>query len=311
VLANSPVASPEDLTRPCFLDDPQYTSIFPSDLDKPFLDGAFASTGYFDLSSPVTSADATSWRPDTTAPSAQPSWGNANSVDPCMMVDNTTGCDMFNPWQAQMDRTAIDDVMRQYALSTSNRPPRTPSLCSSDGSYNDTSGPDAVAPEQASPHLSTSVASNRRGRQHRVTNGVKRTRGALNTTNPDGRECVARRAAKSVPHSKVERKRSYNSGEDEATSQMRAKKAHSAVERRYRENLNGKITELHCTLLATEFSSWLSDDEGAKLLNRPKEELSKIRKSDVLVNAMIYIHQSEIEMRHMSEEIRRLRGQPG
>ena len=94
-------------------------------------------------------------------------------------------------------------------------------------------------------------------------------RGALKTTNPDNRECIARRAAKSVPHSKVERKRSCNSSEDKATSQIRAKKAHSAVER---ENLNSKIMDLHRTLLATEFGSWSSDGEDVKLLDLKKEE---------------------------------------
>ena len=222
------------------------------------------------------------------------------------MVDSTDGSDTFNPWQAQMDGTAIDEVMRQCALSVSNRASRTPSLCSSD-----TSRSGVVTPEQASPHPSTSVASGRLRKQPGLSNGVRRTRGALKTTNPDSRECVARRAAKSVRHSKVERKRSYSSDEDKTTSQMQAKKAHSAVERRYRENLNGKIMELHRTLLATEFSSCFSHDEGVKLLDRPNEDWSKIHKSDVLVNAMAYVHQSEIEMRHMSAEIRRLKGQPG
>jgi hypothetical protein len=308
VLANSFVASSENLTHPCLHDMPLYSPILPSDLGEPFLDGAFAPTSYFDLSTPITLANAT-LGPDTTIPSAQLSWSNANS-DPGMILDSTDGFDMHNPWQAQMDGTAIDEVMRQYTMSVSNRAPRTPSLCSSDEGYSDTSGSGAVTPEQASPHPSISVASNRLGKQPGVTNGPKRTRGALKTTNSDSRECTTRRAAKSVPYSKVERKRSCNSGEDEATSQIRAKQAHSVVERRYRENLNGKIMDLHRTLLATEFSSWFSGDENVKLLDL-KEEWSKIRKSDVLVNAMTYIHQSEIQMRHMSEEIRRLRGQSG
>ena len=303
VLADSFVASPDYL-----LDVPQYSSILPSNLDEPFLDEVFATTSYFDLPTPITLANAT-LRPDTTVPSAQLSWSNANSVDPGMIVDSTDGFDMLNPWQAQMDGTAIDEAMHRYALSISNRAPRTPSLCSSDGGYSYTSGSGAVTPEQASPRPSTPVASNYLEKQPGFTNGLKRTRGALKTTNPDSRECVARRAAKSVPYSKVERKRSCNSNEDKATSQIQAKRAHSAVERRYRENLNSKIMDLHRTLLATEFGSRSSDVGDVKLLDLGKEEWSKIRKSDVLVNAMTYVHQSEIEMRHMSEEIRRLRGQ--
>jgi hypothetical protein len=79
-----------------------------------------------------------------------------------------------------------------------------------------------------------------------------------------------------VPYSKVERKRSCNSNEDKATSQIQAKKAHSAVERRYRENLNSEIMDLHLALLATEFGSWSSDGEDVKLSGLKKEEWGKI-----------------------------------
>jgi hypothetical protein len=301
-------ASLENPSHPCFLDVPLYSSILPSDLDEPFLDEGFALTSYFDLSTPTTFANATP-TPDITVPSAQLSWGNANGVDPGMMVDSTDDFDMLNSWQAQMDGTAIDEVLHQCSLSVSNHAPRTPSLCSSDGGYSSSPGSGAVTPEQASPHPSTPDALNHLERQLGTTNGLKRTRGALKTTNPDSRECVARRATKSVPYSKAERKRSCNSSEDKATSQIQAKKAHSVVERRYRKNLNSKIMDLHHTLLATEFGSWSSNVEDVKLLDFKKEEWGKIRKSDVLVNAMTYVHQSEIEMRHMSEEIRRLRGQ--
>src|SRR2546423_4367364 len=212
---------------------------------------------------------------------------------------------MLNPWQAQMDGTAIDEVLHQCALSVRCRAPRSPSLCSSDGDYSNTSGSGAVTPEQASPRPSILVASNRLEMQPAVTNELKRTRGTFKTTNPDSR----RRATKSVPYSRVERKRSCHSSEDKPASQIQAKKAHSAVERRYRENLNSKIMDLHRTLLTTEFGSWSSDGEDIRLLDLKGEEWGKIRKSDVLVNAMAYVHQSEIEMRHMSEEIRRLRGQ--
>jgi hypothetical protein len=307
VLADSFVASPENPSHPCFLDVPLYSSILPSDLDEPFLDGVFAPTSYFDLSAPTTLANAT-LTPDTTVPSTQLSWSNANSVDPGMVVDSIDDFDMLGLWQAQMDGTAIDEVLHQCALSVSNRAPPTPSLCSSDEGYSNTSESGADTPEQ-SPRPSVLVASNRVEKQPAVTNELKRTRGTLKTINPDSRKCVARRAVKSVPHSKLEQKRSCSSSEDKATSQIQAKRAHSAVERRYRENLNSKITDLHRTLLATEFGSWSSNVEDVKLLDLKKDEWGKIRKSDVLVNAMAYVHQSEIEMRHMSEEIRRLRGQ--
>jgi hypothetical protein len=301
-------ASLENPSHPCFLDVPLCSSILPSDLDEPFLDEGFALTSYFDLSTPTTFTNATP-TPDTTVPSAQLSWGNANGVDPGMMVDSTNDFDMLNSWQAQMDGTAIDEVLHQCSLSVSNHAPRTPSLYSSDGGYSSSPGSGAVTPEQASPRPSTPDAPNHLERQPRATNGLKRKRGALKTINPDSRECVGQRATKSVPYSKAERKRSCNSSEDKATSQIQAKKAHSVVERRYRENLNSKIMDLHHTLLATEFGSWSSNVEDVKLLDFKMEEGGKIRKSDVLVNAMTYVHRSEIEMRHMSEEIRRLRGQ--
>jgi len=72
-----------------------------------------------------------------------------------------------------------------------------------------------------------------------------------------------------------------------------AKKSHSAVERRYRENLNGRVEQLAQALRATESSS-LSD--------RHKRQC----KSDVLNGAIKYISHSEVEMRHMADEIRQL-----
>jgi hypothetical protein len=110
-----------------------------------------------------------------------------------------------------------------------------------------------------------------------------------------------------VSHKNIEQKRSCTSSDDEAANQLRTRQAHSAVERRYRENLNGKIMELHRALVATEFNSRCSELEDGEPSNSKTEEWCKIRKSDVLVNAMNYVYQSEIEMRHMSDEIRRLR----
>ena len=147
----------------------------------------FGPTSYFDLSAPTSLASDTS-TPDTTVPSAQLSWSTANSVDPGMIVDTTDDFDMLNPWQAQMYGTAIDEVLHQCALSVSNRAPRTPSFCSSDGGYSSTSGSGAVTPEQANPHPSILVTSNRLEKQPAVTNGLKGTRGAFKTTNPNGRE---------------------------------------------------------------------------------------------------------------------------
>jgi len=51
-------------------------------------------------------------------------------------------------------------------------------------------------------------------------------------------------------HRKTSRSPSSSDGEDSASA--RAKHNHSVVERRYRDNLNGKITQLHHTLQAIE-----------------------------------------------------------
>jgi hypothetical protein len=86
----------------------------------------------------------------------------------------------------------------------------------------------------------------------------------------------------------------------------RSKTAHSIIERKYRENLNSKITQLQETLSVTDHlvqeDSRLSN--GAPALNRPKP-----RKGDVLTHTIDYIQHAEIDKRHMSEEIKLLRSQ--
>ena len=95
--------------------------------------------------------------------------------------------------------------------------------------------------------------------------------------------------------------RSQSSPDDE--SSLRAKHAHSVVERRYRDNLNGKITQLYSTLLAAETRA------GPQFLNWPinQDQLARVRKSDIMTKAIQYVHQSEIEIRHITDEIRHLR----
>ena len=71
------------------------------------------------------------------------------------------------------------------------------------------------------------------------------------------------------------------------------KQAHSLVEKRYRENLNAKITELH-NVLATA-------PDGT-----PSPDSNQTRKSEVLQTAIDYVNQSQLEMRHMTNDINRL-----
>ncbi|KIX98842.1 uncharacterized protein Z520_05303 [Fonsecaea multimorphosa CBS 102226] len=94
---------------------------------------------------------------------------------------------------------------------------------------------------------------------------------------------------------------------DEEAAQARAKQAHSIVERRYRDNLNGKIMQLHRTLSAigspTRMAGLSTADESPSAAHDPR---TRVRKSDVMTDAVNYVHQSEVSMRHMTDEIKRL-----
>jgi len=95
-----------------------------------------------------------------------------------------------------------------------------------------------------------------------------------------------------------------SSSEDESQSRIRSKQAHSVVERRYRNNLNGKILQLHRTLIAAEGAAKYNGIQTE--LVSVSENRSRVRKSDILTDAMNYVHQTEVEMRHMADEIENL-----
>ena len=77
------------------------------------------------------------------------------------------------------------------------------------------------------------------------------------------------------------------------TKQNNAKQAHSLVEKRYRENLNTKIVELQ-KALSSSFDA------------PPSPESSQVKKSEVLQIAIDYVNQSQLEMRHMTDDVNRL-----
>ncbi|EXJ74079.1 uncharacterized protein A1O5_02373 [Cladophialophora psammophila CBS 110553] len=108
----------------------------------------------------------------------------------------------------------------------------------------------------------------------------------------------------SLPKTRGRRARKGSSSDEEA-AQARAKQAHSIVERRYRDNLNGKIMQLHRTLSSigspTRMAG-LSTDEPPSA----HDQRTRVRKSDVMTDAVNYVHQSEVSMRHMTDEIKRL-----
>lgn len=93
-----------------------------------------------------------------------------------------------------------------------------------------------------------------------------------------------------------------------ADAKQRAKQAHSLVERKYRENLNAKIAQLHNTLQSSHYGPKVAenDDSDDPNSNVTPTNASKVRKSDVLTEAMNYVNQTEVEMRHMETEINRL-----
>merc|ERR1711939_36997 len=89
-----------------------------------------------------------------------------------------------------------------------------------------------------------------------------------------------------------------------ADAKQRAKQAHSLVERKYRENLNAKIAQLHNTLQSSHYGPRANEDDES---DAPSVvPANKVRKSDVLTEAMNYVNQTEVEMRHMENEIQRL-----
>jgi len=92
-----------------------------------------------------------------------------------------------------------------------------------------------------------------------------------------------------------------------ADAKQRAKQAHSLVERKYRENLNGKIAQLHNTLQSSHYGPRTGEEGDSDVPEAPNAiPASKVRKSDVLSEAMNYVNQTEVEMRHMENEIQRL-----
>ncbi|RVX74021.1 hypothetical protein B0A52_01852 [Exophiala mesophila] len=102
-------------------------------------------------------------------------------------------------------------------------------------------------------------------------------------------------------------KRTHTASESEDESaQLRAKQAHSVVERRYRDNLNGKIMQLHRALVTSDAFARSTSGLSNHDFYASREHRGKVRKSDVMTDAMNYVHQSEVEMRHMTNEITRL-----
>ena len=90
---------------------------------------------------------------------------------------------------------------------------------------------------------------------------------------------------------------------DDGDAKSHSKKAHSLVERRYRENLNGNIAQLHLALLKTKRVGDAGPQDQEDDPEQRRQALSKVRKSDVMLEAVDYVHETEVELRHMANEI--------
>jgi len=148
---------------------------------------------------------------------------------------------------------------------------------------------------QGPPCLSTSIGSSVE---------QKTTRRSPSRTISNESKARSKQNAEGDKKSRNKRTHKPSESEDESAN-IRAKQAHSVVERRYRDNLNGKIMQLHRALSATGTTSRMNG-MSAQDFYASREHRGKVRKSDVMTDAMNYVHQSEVEMRHMTDEITRL-----
>ncbi|KAL6246630.1 bHLH/Zip transcription factor, partial [Rhinocladiella similis] len=121
----------------------------------------------------------------------------------------------------------------------------------------------------------------------------------------NGNMVPAREGSLSKQTRSDKRRSESDSSEDEDSASVKAAKHnHSVIERRYRDNLNGKINQLHRTLQATEVTSPLMRFDAP-----PSDPGRRVRKCDIMTKALQYVHRSELESRHMRDEIQRLQDQ--
>jgi Helix-loop-helix DNA-binding domain len=88
-----------------------------------------------------------------------------------------------------------------------------------------------------------------------------------------------------------------------ANVRSHSKKAHSLVERRYRENLNSTIAQLHLTLMKTKRAGSNMPENQHKGSQKHQQDLPKMCKGKIMLEAVAYVDQTEVELRHMADEI--------
>jgi hypothetical protein len=152
---------------------------------------------------------------------------------------------------------------------------------------------------------------------------VTRTTSSTSPARPRKSTTTATTTTTGGPHPRTRKRNNHpssspSSEEDSASAIQKAKHAHSVIERRYRDNLNGKMMQLQRVILAAEAdeaSKMNSTDAAAaspSLLDDTKASpggSSRVRKSDIMARAINYIHRSETQMRLMTLELSRLQDQ--
>jgi Helix-loop-helix DNA-binding domain len=96
---------------------------------------------------------------------------------------------------------------------------------------------------------------------------------------------------------------------DAAINKALANTAHSLVERRYREGLNVKLQQLETALLRVQQPPTDQEAQNNQQCDKdgPGSGLARRTKSDVLYDTVSYIHQSEVDLRHLADEVSRLK----
>ena len=98
-------------------------------------------------------------------------------------------------------------------------------------------------------------------------------------------------------------KESRSSSSDDDSDTVRAKHAHSIIERRYRDNLKNKMMQLQLILDATERTTGHPRSPFQTLV---PHQSGKVRKAAIITKAITYIQQSEVNIRSMSDKIQYL-----
>lgn len=117
-------------------------------------------------------------------------------------------------------------------------------------------------------------------------------------------DMFTRRTAKSTRGNRT--KQEYPNDSEEGVALNKAKVAHSVVERRYRDNLNGKFIQLHHLLTEADLAGTSSAFAHASN-SWPSQSSGKVQKSQILSNAIEYVQQAKSGILRLSDQVQRLR----